>query len=99
MSAPDELTPEQLAQKAACDKVYWHSRRGMLEIDLALMPYAREVYPTMTAEEQAVYRRLLECEDTDLFDWILQKKVPEDAALATLISAIITYTQTPKVAR
>lgn len=80
-----------MTDKAANDRVYWHSRRGMLELDLALMPYAKEVYPTLPVEDQAIYRRLLECEDTELFSWVLQKSVPEDKELAYIMEKIINY--------
>lgn len=72
-------------------RVYWHSRRGMLEIDLALMPFAENVYPSLPENEQEIYRRLLESEDTDLFAWVLQKSKPEDAELAYIMEKIIAY--------
>lgn len=72
-------------------RVYWHSRRGMLELDLALMPFAEQAYVQLSRADQDLYRRLLECEDTELFDWVLQKKRPDDAELAYMIDKIITY--------
>lgn len=85
-----------MSDKAANDRVYWHSRRGMLEIDLALMPFAKEVYPALPEDEQATYRRLLEEEDQDLFAWILQRSRPQDEGLAAMMDVIIEYTQKPK---
>ncbi len=81
------------------DRVYWHSRRGMLEIDLALMPYAKEVYPGLNEDDQAVYRRLLEEEDTQLFAWVLDREKPEDPELARIMEHILEYTRTPKSER
>lgn len=78
-----------MIDKAALDRVYWHSRRGMLELDLALMPFAREVYPSLSAEDQAIYRKLLECEDTELFSWVLQRERPADKELAYIMDKII----------
>ena len=78
-----------MTDRAALDRVYWHSRRGMLELDLALMPFAREVYPTLSEEDQAIYRKLLESEDTELFSWVLQKDRPEDKELAYIMDKII----------
>ncbi|CAA0083045.1 FAD assembly factor SdhE [BD1-7 clade bacterium] len=77
-------------------RVYWHSRRGMLEVDLALMPYAKEVYPSMSDEDKAIYRRLLEEEDTQLFAWVLDREKPEDPELAKMMGHILEYTRTPK---
>ena len=72
-------------------RVYWHSRRGMLELDLALMPFAEQAYAQLSRADQDIYRRLLECEDTELFGWVLQKDRPDDAELAYMIDKIIAY--------
>ena len=80
-----------MTDRAALDRVYWHSRRGMLELDLALMPFAKKVYPTLSEEDQAIYRKLLECEDTELFGWVLQKDRPKDKQLAYIMDKIITH--------
>lgn len=85
-----------MSDKAANDRVYWHSRRGMLEIDLALMPFAKEVYPGLSKEDQDLYVLLLEEEDTTLFSWVLEKDRPEDAGLAKIMDMILVYTKTPK---
>ena len=37
----------------------WHSRRGMLELDVLLGPFALHVLPLISAGEQQVYVRLL----------------------------------------
>ncbi len=70
-------------------RVYWHSRRGMLELDLVLMPFAETVYPTLDAATQALYRELLECEDTDLFAWLVHRAPPSDPRYAPLIERIL----------
>lgn len=51
--------------------VYWRSRRGMLELDLLLVPFTREVYGTLGAGERERYRELLGFEDQELFGWLL----------------------------
>ncbi len=86
-----------MSSKAANDRVYWHSRRGMLEIDLALMPFAKEVFPSLSEEDKATYVRLLEEEDQDLFAWILERSRSEDEKLAAMIDTIIDYTKKPKL--
>jgi antitoxin CptB len=57
--------------KIDAQRVYWHSRRGMLELDLVLMPFAEQVYPTLDEATRARYRDLLACEDTDIFAWLV----------------------------
>ena len=78
------------------NRVCWHSRRGMLELDLALEPFVKDVYPVLPENEQAIYRRLLTGEDSDLFSWVLQKSRPEDKDLAMIMDKIISYAKTPK---
>jgi antitoxin CptB len=61
------------------NRLRWGSRRGMLELDLILMPFVERIYPTLNPDDQALYARLLECEDQDLFAWLLHRQpAPED---------------------
>ena len=76
-------------------RVYWHSRRGMLELDLILMPFAEQVYPGLAAGDKAVYKRLLECEDPELFRWLLGHGTTDDEQLAAIITKILSYARQP----
>lgn len=71
------------------NRVFWHSRRGMLELDLLLMPFARKDYPQLPADEQALYRRLLGFEDQQLLAWLMGHETPEDADLQRIIQRIL----------
>lgn len=75
------------------NRICWHSRRGMLELDLVLGPYVKECYPTLSAADQARYVHLLESEDQDLFSWFLGRVVPEDEELAIIVKKILDYTR------
>ena len=33
-------------------RLFWHSRRGMLELDVLLVPFLQEAYPTLDAADQ-----------------------------------------------
>jgi antitoxin CptB len=59
-------------------RLMWHCRRGMLELDVLLLPFCREVYLTLSSEDQAKFVDLLECEDPDLFAWFMQHQVSEN---------------------
>lgn len=72
-------------------RVRWHSRRGMLELDVLLLPFAEQVYDTLTADDQALYRQLLECEDPDLFAWFLEHQLPDDAGLARIVTRVLDH--------
>ncbi len=73
------------------DKIYWHSRRGMLELDLLLMPFAREVYETLPAKDQLLYTELLEEEDQDLWSWLMERAEPSRPEFKTIISQILAH--------
>lgn len=57
-------------------RLYWHSRRGMWELDLLLIPFLEHCYDGLGEEDQAAYRALIEGEDQDLFAWLMQREPP-----------------------
>lgn len=75
------------------NRLFWHSRRGMLELDVLLVPFVREVYADLDAEDQARYRKLLACEDQDLFTWFMQRGEPDDADLQRMVRMILDRVQ------
>ncbi|MFN3164294.1 MAG: succinate dehydrogenase assembly factor 2 [Pseudohongiellaceae bacterium] len=72
-------------------KIYWHSRRGMLELDLLLMPFAQEVFDTLSHDDQLLYSELLEQEDQDLWAWLLERSEPPEAHLKPMITRILAH--------
>ncbi|HSX86607.1 MAG TPA: succinate dehydrogenase assembly factor 2 [Pseudomonas sp.] len=75
------------------NRLFWHSRRGMLELDVLLVPFVKEVYSSLDADDQARYRKLLECEDQDMFGWFMQRSEPEDADLKRMVNMILDRVQ------
>lgn len=74
-------------------KLYWQCRRGMLELDVLLMPFVQEVYPSLDAQNQERFKKLLTCEDQDLFGWFMQRSEPEDIDLKTIVRMILARVQ------
>lgn len=74
-------------------RLVWHSRRGMLELDLLLVPFVKEAYPQLSGEDRARYRNLIDCEDNDLFAWFMQRSRPEDPDLARIVDLILQRVQ------
>lgn len=77
-------------------RLFWGSRRGMLELDLVLMPFLENVYPTLEQEDKERYWKLLECEDQDMFAWFLRRENPEDPELLKIVSIIRDNTGMPR---
>lgn len=77
-------------------RIYWASRRGMLELDLVLLPFVEGRLAQLNAVDQARYVRLLECEDTELFAWFLQRQRPDDPELAAIVDQILSFARTAR---
>ncbi len=88
-SSPDNESSE----KTEFNRLFWHSRRGMLELDVLLVPFLKEAYRDLPKEDQQRYQKLLSCEDTDMFSWFMQQSVPEDPDLARIVKIILDRVQ------
>lgn len=77
-------------ERAEYNRVIWHSRRGMLELDIVLESFVKDSYLSLDLDSQALYRRLLTCEDQELFNWFLKKEPAKDAGLAAMVEIILT---------
>ncbi|PID41902.1 MAG: hypothetical protein CSB48_12845 [Proteobacteria bacterium] len=75
------------------NKLFWHSRRGMLELDVLLVPFLKEAYPGLNPEDKERYKKLLECEDQDLFNWFMKKAEPSDPDIKKMVTMILERVQ------
>ena len=78
----------RISQKS---KLYWACRRGMLELDLLLLPFFEARYDALSQDEKETFVRLLEMEDPILYQWFIAHQKPEDPKLNQLVEAIIAY--------
>jgi antitoxin CptB len=69
-------------------RLSWASRRGMLELDLMFLPFLEKVYPQLTIEDQMRYWKLLECEDQDLWNWLIDRKNSGNPELQKIVDII-----------
>ena len=74
------------------NRLRWATRRGMLELDLILLPFLEKVLPGLGESEQVLFEKLLECEDQDMFNWFLHKGEPEEADIKTIVDIIRDHT-------
>jgi len=70
-------------------RIYWHSRRGMLELDLILMPFVEKHYRQLSDADKQCYLNLLACEDQDLFAWLMKHKQPDDDELVRTVALVL----------
>lgn len=81
---------EAIARK----RLYWHSRRGMWELDLLLVPFLEARYDQLSVEDQARYRELIAGEDQDLFVWLMRREWPEDPEMRRIVKMIVEHAET-----
>ena len=69
-------------------RLKWACRRGMLELDVLLGNFLDGGYLGLTKDDQALFVRLLECTDPELFSWLLGQAAPADPELARMAEMI-----------
>ena len=70
------------------NRLFWGSRRGMLELDLVLMPFLENIYPTLEQADKERYWLLLEEQDQDLFSWFMRRDDPSNPELQRIVDII-----------
>ena len=88
----------ETAHRALLRRLCWHSRRGMLELDLLLLPYATDMLPRLGSAELDAYQRLLACEDQQLHAWLVRGEMAPDGALATVAQAVRAHSHAAPMA-
>ena len=69
-------------------KAHWRSRRGMLEVEIELLPFVRDQFDGLSAADKAAFASLLEEDDWTIHDWLRGATQPADAALNHIVSQI-----------
>lgn len=69
-------------------RLQWRSRRGMLELELALQPFVERCLDDLSAADRQRYARLLEHDDWDIFEWLQGRGEAPDADLAGIVADI-----------
>lgn len=82
-----------MVEQTELNRLFWHSRRGMLELDVLLVPFTQEVYPTLNEADRELYVRLLSCEDQDMFGWFMERTESENPELQRMVRIILDRVQ------
>ena len=83
-----------MSEDVTLKRLYWHSRRGMWELDLLLVPFLKHRYSELDTADQAAYQALIEQEDQDLFGWLMRREWPQEPALRRIVKMIVEYAET-----
>ena len=88
--------PSSVASRLEAERkrLHWHSRRGMWELDLLLLPFLEHCYDELDEADQAAYRQLITEEDQDLFMWLMRREWPEEPSRRRIVQMIVDYAET-----
>ncbi len=67
------------------DRILWHCRRGLLELDLALQRFVERHLDTLDTGQTEMFTELLEYEDNDLLDMMMGRAEPLDERLSPML--------------
>jgi len=67
------------------DRLRWHCRRGMLELDLVLSRFLERSFRELPPDQVAAFKALLQQSDSVLWDLVSGRLEPESGATATIV--------------
>lgn len=70
-------------------KLRWACRRGMLELDVLLMPFVDEAYDVLSDDDKRKFIKLLDCDDPDLFAWFMGHTECKNPDLKYMVEMIL----------
>lgn len=73
---------------ARLKRLRWRCRRGTRELDALLGGWLEQHAATADAAQLDVFDTLLDCQDPDLWDWLLGHAVPPRADWTVLVAEI-----------
>ena len=70
-------------------RLRWRCRRGMLELDQLMLRWLDRQGPQATPAQLAVFERLLDVEDDQLWRWCMRRERPQEQELHELVERIL----------
>jgi antitoxin CptB len=68
------------------DRIQWHCRRGLLELDLVLERFVAQHLDRLSADQTEVFKELLAYEDNDLLDMVMGRAEPVNENLSAVLN-------------
>ncbi|MBI4194850.1 MAG: succinate dehydrogenase assembly factor 2 [Betaproteobacteria bacterium] len=72
------------------DRVRWHCRRGLLELDLVLAAFVERHLERLDRRQLAILEELLDKPDNDLLDLVMGRAEPADPSLQPVLEMLRT---------
>jgi antitoxin CptB len=70
------------------NRIRWHCRRGMLELDLTLNAFLERHFHRLEEGEVDAFKELLEYADTDLLDFIMGRAQPASERVRAVLGLV-----------
>lgn len=68
----------------------WQCRRGMLELDVMLLPFLEQHFDKLTDQQKILFSQLLDEADPDIYSWLMGYAECDHADLCKIIQLIKT---------
>ncbi len=88
MPGTSDTVQDSDAARVALDRVRWHCRRGLLELDLVLGRFLDRHWPQLTAQQCDAFVRLLELPDGELWDLASGRAECHDPRAAQVVARL-----------
>jgi succinate dehydrogenase flavin-adding protein (antitoxin of CptAB toxin-antitoxin module) len=75
-------------ERAALERLKWHSRRGLLELDLVFERFWKGSGEKLDDKQAAQLARLLELPDNDLLDLVMGRTHAPEGALGEMVGLL-----------
>ncbi len=72
-------------------RIKWACRRGMLELDVMIMPFFETCFDILSPEEKGDFVALLDADDPDLFAWLMGYAKCQNLALSRMVDKIVSH--------
>lgn len=73
--------------------IRWQCRRGMLELDMLLLPFLNTVYETLAVEQKKAFIDLLAFPDQEIYAFLLVRQIPDSPTLQSIVQRIREFSQ------
>ncbi len=73
--------------------VRWQCRRGMLELDILLLPFFDAIYETLSVKQKRAFIDLLVFPDQEIYAFLLARQIPDSLALQSIVQHIRGFSQ------
>ena len=71
--------------------IRWQCRRGILELDMLLLPFFDTVYETLAADQKQAFIDLLVFPDQEIYTFLIARQIPDSFALQSIVQRISDF--------